>query len=133
VKHTGLRHSLPGCLTATRAFARATLRRWQVADRGDDIVTVVSELLTNALRHGIPTPGGAWPRRPVKVGLVQPGEWVVCAVADPGDRMPVLREPGVLDESGRGLHVVAALSDAWGCTAPGELGKVVWAMFALSR
>jgi len=30
---------------------------------------------------------------------------------------------------GRGLHIVCALSDQWGCTTPGDAGKVVWAMF----
>ncbi len=41
---------------AARDFSLATLRRWTVADRTDDIAIVLSELLTNALRHGTGRP-----------------------------------------------------------------------------
>jgi hypothetical protein len=44
----------------------------------------------------------------------------------------VAKDPGCFGESGRGLHVVASLCDEWGCTEPGPMGKVVWAMFATS-
>ena len=116
---------------AAREFSLATMRRWGVADRADDIAIVVSELLTNALRHGVPdtvTPRRRWP---VRLGLVQPGRYVLCAVADPGRRLPVPREPDYLAESGRGLHVISALSDTWGATTPTDAGKVVWALFAV--
>jgi len=112
-----------------RQFAQTTLRRWGVTSRCDDITVVLSELLTNALRYALPRPGG-WP---VRVGLLQPlpGSGVLCAVADPSPDLPVIPQPsGYLSESGRGLHVVEELSDEWGCTPPGPLGKVVWAAFA---
>jgi hypothetical protein len=115
---------------AGRDFTAATLHRWDVADRGDDIVTVVSELLTNALRYSALAPGTAWPRWPVRLGLLQPGPWVLCAVSDPSGEVPEPRETGWFDETGRGLHVVASLCDDWGCTDPGPQGKVVWATFA---
>jgi hypothetical protein len=41
----------------------------------------------------------------------------------------VVRPAGPLAESGRGLHLVCALSDQWGCTTPSNAGKVVWATF----
>src|SRR5438034_847076 len=57
-----------------RDFTAATLRRWGVGDeRSGDIVVVVSELLTNALRYTVPCPGAVWPRWPVRLGLLQPG------------------------------------------------------------
>jgi hypothetical protein len=56
---------------------------------------------------------------------------VLCAVADPSQRMPVPKEPDYLAESGRGLHVISALSELWGCTTPTEHGKVVWAVFSV--
>jgi hypothetical protein len=90
---------------------------------------VVSELLTNALRYTVPCPGVVWPRWPVRLGLLQPGPWVLCAVSDPSDEIPVPKEPCWFGESGRGLHVVSSLCDEWGCTPPGPRGKVVWAMF----
>ena len=56
---------------------------------------------------------------------------MLCAVADPSPRLPEPKEPDYLAESGRGLHVISALSDRWGCTAPTEAGKVVWALFSV--
>jgi anti-sigma regulatory factor (Ser/Thr protein kinase) len=103
------------------------LQRWGVAERCDEITTVISELVTNALRYGLPAAGG-WP---IRVGLLQPapGSGVLCAVADSNPAAPVLWPLGDPGESGRGLHVVQGLSDSWGCTASGLNGKVVWATF----
>ena len=97
-----------------RDFCLSTMRRWGVQDRGDDVAVVVSELLTNALRHAVPQArAGAGPaarsRWPVRLGLVQPGHFVLCAVADPSPRLPEPKEPDYLAESGRGLHVISAL------------------------
>jgi histidine kinase-like protein len=117
---------------SARDFTAATLARWGVGERSDDIVVVVSELLTNALRHAVPGTGGRWGRPPVRVGLLQPGPCVLCAVSDPSDDLPAPRDPSCCEESGRGLQVVASLSDEWGCTLPGPGGKVVWAVFATS-
>ena len=126
-----------------RDFCLSTMRRWGVTDRQDDVAVVVSELLTNALRHAVPQAGpppgsadgpaggtgrGRWP---VRIGLVQPGQFVLCAVADPSPRPPQPKEPDYLAESGRGLHVIDALSDRWGSTVPTEAGKVVWALFSV--
>lgn len=137
-------HALMACLpqTATRLpgadgesvrvardFTIATLHRWGVADRCQDIAIVVSELLTNALRHALPAPTDTRPRWPIRLGLVQPGPWVLCAVADPSEAVPVPQTPGSLAETGRGLHIIRALSDNWGYTTPDHTGKVVWATF----
>lgn len=128
---------------AAREFTVATLQRSDLAERSDDIATVVSELLTNALRYAQPDsgepdstaagPGEARPRWPIRLGLLRPGPCVLCAVADPSERIPVPREPSYLAETGRGLHVIDALSDMWGYTTPSDMGKVVWAMFAAPR
>jgi hypothetical protein len=129
-----------------RDFSLSVLGRWGVAERADDIAVVVSELLTNVLRHARPEGGGQ--HRLVRLGLVKPGplvpsgplqpghlidyrQVVLCAVADPSTRTPVPKEPDYLAESGRGLHVISALSDFWGCTTPTERGKVVWAVFSV--
>ncbi|MCW2906225.1 MAG: regulatory protein [Actinomycetia bacterium] len=121
-----------------RDFCLSTMRRWGVTDRGDDVAVVVSELLTNALRHAVPhtrladgSQGATGRHRwPVRLGLVQPGQFVLCAVADPSPRPPEPKDPDYLAESGRGLHVISALSDRWGWTVPAESGKVVWALFS---
>jgi hypothetical protein len=54
---------------------------------------------------------------------------VLCAVADPSEAAPTPQTRGSLAETGRGLHIICALSDQWGYTAPSETGKVVWALF----
>jgi anti-sigma regulatory factor (Ser/Thr protein kinase) len=113
---------------AARDFAVATAHRWGAAERSYDIAIVVSELLTNALRHTRPGSGQARPRQPIRLGLLQLTPGLLCAVADPSTTAPVPRRPGPFGETGRGLHIVCALSDRWGYTTSGT-GKVVWATF----
>jgi anti-sigma regulatory factor (Ser/Thr protein kinase) len=112
-------------VAAVRASARATLQHWGITERGDDIVLVLSELLANALLHARPGPG----RWGVAAGLLQPaaGARVLCAVTDPGPDLPPPRPPGPGRESGRGLHVIAQLSQLRGYV-PGPAGKIAWAL-----
>jgi Histidine kinase-like ATPase domain len=123
----------PASVCRARDFALATVRRWGMAPLADDIGIVVSELLTNALRHASQDQVSAPSRRtagwPIRLGLLCPGNCVLCAVADPSDDVPAMREPDYLEETGRGLHVIASLSEDWGWTTPGQDGKVVWALF----
>src|SRR5258707_8428380 len=72
-----------GSVGAGRDFTIATLHRWGEAERSQDIAIVASELLTNALRHALPGSSDSGPRRPIRLGLLQPGPGVLCAVADP--------------------------------------------------
>lgn len=118
-----------GSVRAAREFALATLYRWGAAERGEDIAIVVTELLTNALRHALPWPGDAAPRRPIRLGLLQPESCVLCAVADPSRAVPVPQGRGSLAETGRGLQIIRGLSDMWGYTVLSDVGKVVWAAF----
>jgi anti-sigma regulatory factor (Ser/Thr protein kinase) len=118
-----------GSVRAAREFTLATLRRWGAAERSEDIAIVVSELLTNALRHALPALGAARPRRSIQLGLLQSGPRVLCAVADPRKATPAPLTPDPLAESGHGLHIICALSDTWGYAILGDTGKVVWAAF----
>ena len=122
----------PGLVCAAREFTVATLYRWGASARVDDVAVVVSELLTNALRHALPRLpelADVPLRHPIRFGLRQTGPWVLCAVADPSQAVPVPRVPSSLAETGRGLHIIRALSDTWGYTTPDATGKVVWATF----
>jgi len=133
----------PRSVTTARAFTLRTMLRWGVADRSHDVASAVSELLTNALRHALPQEhalpqdgAASWPAGPgrIRLGLLCAGHGVLCAVADPSSAAPVLRQPDWLDESGRGLHLVASLSESWGyCATPDQHGKVVWATFTATR
>lgn len=64
------------------------------------------------------------------LALVRMDGAVVCAVADPSPELPEPVEPEPFAESGRGLHIVAELSDSWGHSAPAPAGKTVWARLA---
>jgi len=127
----------PQSVTTARAFTLRTMLRWGAADRSHDVAGVVSELMTNAFRHALQQPFDMpWSQEPgrIRLGLLSVGYVVLCAVADPSSDVPVLRQPDYLDESGRGLHLVASLSDDWGyCAVPQQQGKVVWATFTTTR
>ncbi|MEU5179484.1 ATP-binding protein [Streptomyces longwoodensis] len=120
-----------------RGFARKTLGQWDVGDRFDDICLVVSELVTNALRHGLSSHDAPCPvdRRPfVRLHLMHWTGRLVCAVRDPSRDGPVAGEADdFAAESGRGLFLVDSFADGWGWQPlNGALGgKVVWALFRL--
>ncbi|MFJ6085927.1 ATP-binding protein [Streptomyces sp. NPDC092369] len=118
-----------------RRFTRRTLDQWDTGERFDDVCLVVSELVTNALRHALP---GTCVRvdhaAPVRLHLMRWTERLVCAVRDPSQDSPVARETDDFSaESGRGLFLVDSFSDSWGWhPLAGTLGgKVVWALFQL--
>jgi hypothetical protein len=115
-----------------RDFTTAMLRSWGLADLSDDAVIIVSELVTNAIRYGLPSGRGAADEHPIRLTLVRHGCLVVCIVADASREEPLMREPGDAAESGRGLHVIEALSRMWGSTALPGAGKAVWAALSAS-
>jgi anti-sigma regulatory factor (Ser/Thr protein kinase) len=93
-----------------------------------DAALVLSELLSNALRHGAPLPGSclrvAWQ---LDVGSVQ------VSVSDGGGpTRPELGEPTQATTGGRGLRIVAKLSRRWG-TGSDEEGTTVWAEVELPQ
>jgi hypothetical protein len=120
----------PDAISAARRFTTLIMERWGAVDRGSDVAVVVSELLSNAVRHGL-APADGPPPCGIRLGLLHSGPSILCAVTDPSDSPPVPREVDWLDEGGRGLHVIASLSDGWGACldVPGQSGKVVWAAF----
>lgn len=103
-----------------RQFTRSTLAAWhgerddRVEDRVEDVVLVVSELVTNALLHGHGTP---------VVRLLAGGDHVRVEVCDDSPLLPVSHR--VTPTSGLGLRVVEQLSSAWGASRR-DRGKVVW-------
>ncbi len=116
-----------------RGVTRSTLRGWGLDALVDDAAVVVSELVTNALRYGLPAGRGrpqppASEEQPILLSLVHCGNAALCAVFDPGHDVPHIREPDYFQESGRGLHVLESLAERWGWTTPDHTGKAVWAL-----
>ena len=99
-----------------RRDVRATLQRWGLGMLADTSELIVSELVTNAVKHA---------RGPIEVRLLR-GRSLVCEVSDSSFAVPSLRDPGEGTDGGRGLHLVNWLAYRWG-SRPAPGGKVVWA------
>ncbi|WP_190107978.1 ATP-binding protein [Streptomyces cinnamoneus] len=124
-----------------RKFTRATLSQWDLSGLFDDVALVVSELVTNSMRYGVPAdlmgggPGGGEYEPSVRLHLMRWTSRLVCAVRDPSEVSPVVGEADAGAECGRGLTLVESFSDAWGWhpLAGALQGKVVWALFRLPQ
>jgi len=90
----------------------------------DRVALMVSELATNAIRHG----GTDFEMR-----IKRTNDELSVEIEDSGDGAPVVRHARPRDASGRGLHIVEALSDAWGVrNANRGAGKTVWFTLSLA-
>jgi hypothetical protein len=120
----------PQSARAARRLTRNTLRDWGLTFLAEDAETIVGEFVANAVTHAASLGEAPLPRKQENLGLRlfrRTGE-VVCAVLDPSDSAPVLKVPGSIEESGRGLQMVDALSDVWGWSPVAGRGKAVWAI-----
>jgi anti-sigma regulatory factor (Ser/Thr protein kinase) len=106
-----------------RSFVREVLGAWGVTDRFDDMLTCVSELATNVVRHD-ETHG-----RSFHVALSGRDDLLRVEVRDASRLHPVVKSPSVDSTSGRGLLLVNELADGWGVEPHSPDGKVVWAEF----
>ncbi len=107
---------------SARSFATGTLTGWDLGDLCDGMELVVSELATNALRHGLEI-GGRPRREVIRLALIRRGAFVACALTDPGSAHPVLRDPAPFEPGGLGLHIVESISVRWGWSPAGPAGK----------
>lgn len=98
-----------------RELVVGRLSDWELDELGFVTELVVSELVTNAIRYA----GG-----PVGLRLIR-DRVLVCEVSDPSSTQPRLRRARETDEGGRGLFLVAQLTDRWGCRFTGS-GKTIW-------
>jgi hypothetical protein len=124
--HQALLSVGPEAAKAARDFTTTTLRSWQLDGLVHEAALIASELVTNAIRHGL---GGiddgvelAWQRQAARV---------VCLVTDRSPQPPVLGAADQDAESGRGLQVVQALAAAWGWMLLSAGSKAVWAALTI--
>ncbi|HUN36064.1 MAG TPA: ATP-binding protein [Trebonia sp.] len=119
-------------LDTTPASARAhvvnVLREWRLTELAEAAELVASELVTNSV---LATRAVGWPTRqpPVRMWLLSDHASVLVLVWDAISASPVPGEASADDESGRGLAIVAAVSQAWDSYPdPVFGGKVTWAL-----
>lgn len=107
-----------------RLALRRTLGEWGLDHLADPAELVLSELLTNAVRHAR-TPAG----RLVETRYERMPEGIRIEVHDAGDRLPQMRRAADDDEGGRGLALVDVLTGRrWGVSSRQGVGKLVWAL-----
>ncbi|MFI2033481.1 SpoIIE family protein phosphatase [Streptomyces bottropensis] len=110
----------PSAVADARKNALCQLERWGLNDAAFVTELVVSELVTNAIRHAQP---------PVRLRLIHDRS-LICEVSDASSTAPHMRRARSYDEGGRGLLLVAQLTRRWG-TRPTPTGKTIWTEQAL--
>ena len=120
---------LPCAATSVGIARRALISELRAAGVPDpavrDAALVISELLSNAVVHAYPLPG-----KRIQVTWSVDEEEVEVAVSDGGSATkPHVSHPSAAAIGGRGLAIVAHLSQAWGVRSD-EVGLTVWAVLA---
>ncbi|MFK4599943.1 ATP-binding SpoIIE family protein phosphatase [Streptomyces pristinaespiralis] len=110
----------PAAVSGARRFASDVLTAWGLEEMSFTTELAVSELVTNAIRYG---------KSPIQLRLILQST-LTCEVSDASSTAPHLRRARIFDEGGRGLLLVAQLTERWG-TRHGREGKVIWAEQAL--
>ncbi|NEA66825.1 SpoIIE family protein phosphatase [Streptomyces sp. SID12488] len=113
----------PAEVGRARAVVREQLHDWGLARLVGTTELLVSELVTNAVRHSH--------GRSVELRLVR-GETLLCEVDDDDHTLPTLLGTEPTAEVGRGLRVVSTLAREWGASRTGT-GKTVWFELTLPR
>ena len=102
-----------------RHATRVVLTAWQLAHVEETAVLLVSELVTNAVRHARGTDV-------IAVDLQAARTWLRIEIHDTDRHWPQPRVPNRFDESGFGFVLVDALAGEWGVRET-DTGKAVWA------
>lgn len=105
----------PVVVSAARHLAARQLRAWGLEHLVPTAELIVSELITNAIHHGV---------GPIRLRLIK-HQVLTCEVFDRGPCYPRLRHARFVDENGRGLFLIAQLSSKWGFRSATD-GKLVW-------
>ncbi|MGA5895580.1 SpoIIE family protein phosphatase [Streptomyces venetus] len=111
----------PALVAPIRKQVVDQLDQWALTEASFTAELVVSELVTNAIRYGAP---------PIRLRLIHDGSTLICEVSDTNHTAPHLRRAKTWDEGGRGLLLVAQLTQRWGSRHTAE-GKTIWAELEL--
>jgi serine/threonine-protein kinase RsbW len=102
-----------------RQATHEALASWQMAHIEETAVLLVSELVTNTVRHADTNVSV------VELRLETAGPWLRIEVHDADPNWPEPRTPDRLDGSGFGFVLIEALADKWG-VRKATIGKAVW-------
>ncbi|MEU3416627.1 SpoIIE family protein phosphatase [Streptomyces sp. NPDC006658] len=111
----------PALVAPIRKQVVEQLADWSLSEASFTTELVVSELVTNAIRYG---------SHPIRLRLIHDANTLTCEVSDASHTAPHLRRAKVFDEGGRGLLLVAQLTQRWGSRHTTE-GKTIWAELPL--
>lgn len=109
-------------VSRARQFAVDQVEAWGLEETTFVTELVVSELVTNAIRYGEP---------PIRLRLIRDTA-LICEVSDSSNTAPHLRRARAFDEGGRGLLLVAQLTQGWG-TRHTPHGKTIWCAQSLAH
>lgn len=128
--------AVPSAVRCARMFATITLKDWGLPDLIETAELLISELVTNAVRAtGVLDESPRWSALKdlalIYVRLVLLEDGVIIEVVDRDRRPPVIRDPSIDAESGRGMLLVETLSKQWDFSFPPTGGKVVWCELGL--
>src|SRR5690349_12335909 len=101
---------LPSAIPCARLHAVHVLHEWGLRALAGDAELIVSELMTNAAEASAVLPD----RPPIALRLLASEQSLIIEAWDHSPRDLEPREPDASAECGRGLTVIAALSDRWG-------------------
>ncbi|MDX3853009.1 ATP-binding protein [Streptomyces sp. AK02-01A] len=123
----------PAGVGEARHLMREQLRRSGVSDSVvDDAVLILSELLSNACRHGRPLGSTEIGDGDIRAAwrVDKAGRLTVEVTDGGGPTRPVPATPSVTARGGRGLNIISALAQDWGVrdSASGEV--TVWVIVA---
>ncbi|MBB5928504.1 SpoIIE family protein phosphatase [Streptomyces echinatus] len=111
----------PALVAPIRKQVVEKLDDWSLSEASFTTELVVSELVTNAIRYG---------SHPIRLRLIHDATTLICEVSDTSHTAPHLRRAKIFDEGGRGLLLVAQLTQRWGSRHTAE-GKTIWAELPL--
>ncbi|WP_405537316.1 ATP-binding protein [Streptomyces sp. NBC_00075] len=119
----------PSSAPRARELLRTQLITWKIdGEVAETAELLLSELITNSLRHASTPPG-----RKIGLRLATYDRRLRVEVADANNRRPTPRQAGPEDVGGRGLTLVQALAERWGCCPRLHgIGKATWAELALT-
>ncbi|MEV8445105.1 SpoIIE family protein phosphatase [Streptomyces parvus] len=110
----------PSVVSDARALVLGQLSLWGLDELAFTTELVTSELVTNSVRYA----GG-----PIGLRLIRASS-LICEVSDVSNTQPRMRRARETEEGGRGLFLIAQLTDRWGSRYT-RSGKTIWTEQAL--